>query len=431
MELPTSHTESLLKSKGRFDATSTILSGYSTAIMLSEAIGVVVGPIPGALCAAILLITILNHYVLSGNAPYRRVLPVLVLLPLLRILSLVMPANQLPELYWFVLIGIPLLIASIMVIRLLDLSWSQLGLFPRSWPMQIAIALSGVPLSIIGYLILLPKPLIPTLDWQHLAIGLAIIVIFTGFLEEIIFRGMLQTVASEILGGGGIIFTNALFTAVYLGSLSTSYILFISMVGLFFGWCASRTGSIWGVVVSHGLLNAGMLLIWPSVGTFNSSELIEQARTPVLIGFWLLVVLVAVYSLWAFSKRRSEAKLVPASSPSPTVEREPGWYKNKHQRTVEGVPQPTGRLTIRRLYEGRRLGFFFLVLWQLLGFGLCALVVWQSGWLQGAPAPDATPTPVLAATATAIQTSLPTPSPHVTPNIRKASPTVVPRDDRR
>ena len=87
--------------------------------------------------------------------------------------------------------------------------------------------------------------------------------VFTGFVEEIIFRGMLQQVANEILGGAGVLCSSILFAIMYTGSLSLSYMLFIGLVGLFFGWCVNRTGSIWGVILAHSILNIGMILVWP------------------------------------------------------------------------------------------------------------------------------------------------------------------------
>jgi membrane protease YdiL (CAAX protease family) len=57
-----------------------------------------------------------------------------------------------------------------------------------------------------------------------------------------------------------------LFMATYLGSLSTGYVLFMGLVGLFFGWSAARTDSIWGVALAHAILKVGLLLVWPMAG---------------------------------------------------------------------------------------------------------------------------------------------------------------------
>src|SRR5881227_941054 len=94
-----------------FSTTTVVVLAYSAAIAVAEVIGVLVGVIPALLCHAILLPVLLNHYALSDRAPYRRILPVLALAPLLRILSLSIPFGQVPQIYWYAMIGTPLLVA--------------------------------------------------------------------------------------------------------------------------------------------------------------------------------------------------------------------------------------------------------------------------------------------------------------------------------
>jgi membrane protease YdiL (CAAX protease family) len=246
-----------------FGARMIVVPIYIAAIAGAEAIGVFIGVVPGALCQAILTLTLLSHYVLMDRAPYRRILPVLALAPLLRLLSLTMPIRHLSQIYWYALVGTPLLIAAALTARLLDLSKTCLGLRTWSWRPQILIASSGLPLSMAAFLLLRPEAPIARLDWREMAIGSLILIVFTGFTEEILFRGMLQQVANEALGQAGILCSSILFAVMYIGSLSLSYVLFIGLVGLFFGWCVNQTGSIWGVVLAHSMLSIGMMLVWP------------------------------------------------------------------------------------------------------------------------------------------------------------------------
>jgi membrane protease YdiL (CAAX protease family) len=221
--------------------------------------------ISSTLFHALLVLILLTHYGLAEQASYRRILPVLALVPLLRILSLTMPIKQMPQIYWYAMIGVPLLLAVALTMRVLNLSWTHLGLQLRPVWSQIFITLSGLPLSIIAFLLLQSKPVISNLNWSDIIIGSVILIIFSGFTEEIIFRGLLQQMANEIFGRAGILCSSALFAIMYMGSLSLSYILFIALVGLFFGWCVNRTGLIWGVTLGHSFLSIGALLIWPIV----------------------------------------------------------------------------------------------------------------------------------------------------------------------
>ena len=242
-----------------------VVPAYIAAIAGAEAIGVLIGVVPGVVCHAVLVPALLSHYALVEQAVYRRALPALALAPLLRILSLTMPVRAAPQIYWYAMIGVPLLVAVALTARLLDLSSASLGLRSPSWLPQILIAISGLPLSIVGFLILRPKPLIAGFDWREVAIGSVILIVFTGFTEEIVFRGVLQQATQELYGRASVLCSGAVFAMMYVGSLSVGYVLFIGLAGLFFGWSVNRTRSIWGAAVAHGVLNIGMALIWPFV----------------------------------------------------------------------------------------------------------------------------------------------------------------------
>jgi hypothetical protein len=244
-----------------------VLIVYLGAIALAETVGVLGGAAVGALCSAIVLVTLLSHYVLMEHAPYRRVLPVLALIPLLRLLSFTMPISHVSWIYWVAMVGVPLLIAAFLTARLLDLSRASLGLCRRSWPPQVLITLSGLPLSIAAFFLLRPEPPVIRLDWQQAAISALVLIIFAGFTEEVIFRGMLQAVVSETVGSAALFYGSLVFAVTYIGSQSWSYVLFMGLVGLFFGWCVKRTDSIWGVVLAHSVLVIGMILVWPFVWT--------------------------------------------------------------------------------------------------------------------------------------------------------------------
>ena len=242
---------------------TTVVVFYIAAIAAAEVVGVFVGVLLSIGLHAQLVLALLSSYMLMSETFGRRILPVLALAPLLRILSLTMPTPEVPQIFWHAMIGGPLLVAVALTARLLERSWTDVGLRLRMWPVQLSIALSGLPLSLWGFLFLRPKPLVATFDWRAVAIGSIILVVFSAFTEEVIFRGLLQQVASELFGRAGLLCSTALFAAMYIGSLSPSYTLFMTLVGLIFGWCVRWTGSIWGVVLAHGLLNIGMALIWP------------------------------------------------------------------------------------------------------------------------------------------------------------------------
>jgi membrane protease YdiL (CAAX protease family) len=259
----------------RSQAAALVVVLYTAAIVGAEGVAVVGGVAAGIVCDAVLLGLLWTHYVLASRGgarslvpaqPLPRALPALALLPLLRILSVTMPVNVLPQISWYALIGVPLLLAVVLTARVLDLPASSLGLRvpgQGGWPGQALIALSGLPLAVIAFSLMQPEPLIARTEVRvgPVLVDALILLLFVGFAEELLFRGLLQQVAVDVFGRAGLLWSSALFAFMHLGSLSPSYVLFMLLVGLFFAWCVERTGALWGVAVAHGVLISLVLLI--------------------------------------------------------------------------------------------------------------------------------------------------------------------------
>jgi len=56
--------------------------------------------------------------------------------------------------------------------------------------------------ALAEYFILAPEAMIAELTWQAIWLPAVILLLCTGFVEELIFRGVLQRSAVEALGGG-------------------------------------------------------------------------------------------------------------------------------------------------------------------------------------------------------------------------------------
>lgn len=239
---------------------------YLVALVLAEVAGVAVSPGLGAALHAALFVALIVHYVWKPDAPYRRMLPVLALLPLTRILSLALPSPELPSIYWYALVGVPVLIAAVLAARRLSFTPATLGLRGRFGAVQGLIALSGLPLGAAAYLILRPAPLVAGDDWLAMAFGSLSLAVFAGLTEELIFRGLFLHTTREVFGRtAAIVWSALLFAAMYVGSLSLGFVLLTGAVGLFFAYCVDRTGSLWGVIGAHSLMAIGLIIIWPVV----------------------------------------------------------------------------------------------------------------------------------------------------------------------
>jgi membrane protease YdiL (CAAX protease family) len=139
------------------------------------------------------------------------------------------------------------------------------------WPevvQQTAIALTGIPLGLVEFLILRPQAWIAALTFSSLALGGLVIFFATGFSEELIFRAILLKRAVEGLGTrGGLLYVTAIFASLHIFFLNGIDLAFVFAVGLFYGVIVLTTRNLWGVILSHSLGNVILYLVAPFIFT--------------------------------------------------------------------------------------------------------------------------------------------------------------------
>src|SRR5262249_2347861 len=138
----------------------------------------------------------------------RRLALALVLMPIIRLLSLALPLPRLPQMVWYPVIAIPLLISTYLIARQLGVSRRGLGLRVGVIPLQLALALGGLGIGALEYLILWPAPQSATFSWDVFVLSSLSLVLFTGFSEELMFRALLQRLALPALGRWGLLYVS-------------------------------------------------------------------------------------------------------------------------------------------------------------------------------------------------------------------------------
>lgn len=240
------------------------------AVVGAEALIAFVDPLLGVGLDALIIAVLAWHRYIFAPTGKRAPSPALgvaaialALLPIERILSLTMPAKKLVEIAWYELIGAPILAVLVVLCRI-DPDLGRLARNRGRLGVQGAVAAAGIPLGLVGFLIArqpLPDAGPPALEY---VVGPLILIVFTGLTEELLFRGALA-VALERVGGKwlSIIATTLLFAAFHLDGGSLAFVPFAAAYGLAFALVVRWTGSLTGVVVAHGLLNVGMIILWP------------------------------------------------------------------------------------------------------------------------------------------------------------------------
>jgi membrane protease YdiL (CAAX protease family)/LysM repeat protein len=254
---------------------------YLLALAVAETIIALSNPLIGLGQHAILLLILLLQAALNWDRPERDLLLSLILAPLIRLLSLSMPLASFPLIYWYPIISCPLLLAIWLLARTLNLSREALGLHLQHLPQQFLVALSGLVFGCVEYLILRPEPLVAGFTGKQFWIPALILLVCTGLIEELIFRGVMQRGAERTLGRFGLFYVSLISTALHIGHRSVLNLLFVLLVALFFGWVVAKTGSLLGVTLSHGLINITLFLLAPFL-LGPPAELPSAATTPVL-----------------------------------------------------------------------------------------------------------------------------------------------------
>lgn len=245
---------------------ATLVVAYLAAMAVAEVLTALGSPLFGIVMHVGILLALVGQASLDGESMLHRFYLALSLAPLIRIFSLAMPLIKMPVLYWYAIIAVPILIATVLAVRLIGYSWSDVGLTPRGLPAQALIGIIGLPLGVVEYVILKPEPLARSAAWGDLWLAALVLIVGAGLVEELVFRGVLQKAALENMRGWGIIYVSTLFAIFHVGYCSLVELLFVFLVGLLLAVLVRRTGSIVGATLAQGLLNCTLFLFVPLWG---------------------------------------------------------------------------------------------------------------------------------------------------------------------
>ncbi len=193
------------------------------------------------------------------------------LISLLRVLNIGMPVFFTETLLWMPFVYTPVIIAGYIVWRqtVVDAGrphWRNLVRFLNGHGLREKVQWKWeyVPFAIIfGYLaanleyfVLGNDALVRDLGPLDLGKLMLVMVVFVGFGEELVFRGLLQSsIASNFGRGVAVLCSTLLFAAMHSGYHNVPYLGFVFGIGLVLALAYERTGSLGLAALMHGLLN--------------------------------------------------------------------------------------------------------------------------------------------------------------------------------
>ncbi|WP_424353319.1 lysostaphin resistance A-like protein [Methanosarcina mazei] len=216
----------------------------------------------------LLLIILSLSIIASKKLETRKVYQALILLPVLRLVNLSMPIFFEANIYSFVFMYLPMTIPITIVSVYQEIPKEGKMDLLRKMGLYLPFSLlAGLIFAEAEYLIVQTRPLIPDLSFFNL-LQLTIIMIFiVGLIEELIFRGIIQTRLEEFLGpAGGVLLASLLFGVMH-SSYGTFYeIVYTFLAGGILGYFFYRTKSLPLVVMIHGFINIFLFGIIPHLG---------------------------------------------------------------------------------------------------------------------------------------------------------------------
>lgn len=130
---------------------------------------------------------------------------------------------------------------------------------------QAVIAATGVPAGVM-FALAFDLPILDD-DAGRLVMVLSgvALVVFVGFVGELVFRAVVQTTLASALGSRGIVATSAVSAAFGASLGSWTYGVVSGVTGALFAWCYDRTGSILGTSIAAGTMHAVLLVAMPAL----------------------------------------------------------------------------------------------------------------------------------------------------------------------
>jgi len=238
---------------------------YLAAVILAEVVAVFFDPLWGIISHIVILTAVTVYASMVGEQTRQRLFLSLALIPLVRIIGWCMPLVDIPLIWWYPIIYVPLAVAAFVLMRVLGYRMTDVGLNFKRLPFQLAIVFTGVIFGFGEYFILRGEAEAAHVVLQESQVLAGFLLLTcTGFVEELIFRGVLQRSIAPLWGWGGLIYISLLFASLHMIHNSLLDLAFVFVVALFLAWVVKKTGSLLGVTLAHGVTNIMLYLVLPS-----------------------------------------------------------------------------------------------------------------------------------------------------------------------
>jgi len=250
-----------------------IVVTVSAAVLLAEWLLMQSWTLPGLLLYSVMLILLLLYSTFRWPRQQRQML-VFTIPAVSRLMAFTLPLGSLSPLFAQLVVAVPVGLTAVFFVSLLGQEWPALHFAWRRTPYYLFLIALGAGGGLLLFQFQQPTPLI----WSSpliLLFNIFVLVILMAFLEEWLFREIMQTALTRLWGDNLLAgFVVAFFyTALSLGQGPWPFILLIFVLTLALSWLRRVSNSLLSVSLLHGALNLTFFLILP--GMANMGRIIE------------------------------------------------------------------------------------------------------------------------------------------------------------
>lgn len=132
-------------------------------------------------------------------------------------------------------------------------------------PVQLVVALSGLPIGLACALAFSRGTILPQHGlWRNTPVLVAL-AIAAGVIEELLFRGFLQTALGSLVGRRAPALATSALILAYLGVRPVAIVVVAGALGFCSAVVVEWSGRLEGVLIGRTLLNSGFFVFWPSL----------------------------------------------------------------------------------------------------------------------------------------------------------------------
>ena len=241
------------------------IARFAVLLLIAEAV-TAIQAWPGAALHVALLSWLAWRSATTDSETEGLLLAALMMLPLIRLVSLILLLGPIPESLWQATVAVLIAIAAVVAVRRLRITAHEIGLNRRGLLRQLPVAGLGLGLGAIGF-VLVPQESISIPGRTEPLIATVSAVVVAGVTEELLFRGFVLMLALPLLGpSASLIFCALAATSLQIGYGSITNLAMTLVTSMVYGYLVLRSGSIVGVVLAHALANISFFVLLPLFG---------------------------------------------------------------------------------------------------------------------------------------------------------------------